>query len=53
MMLFCGAFAMNSCLQYDEPGDELEMNQRLYQYEKPDSDGSADNSTNSGISQNE
>lgn len=41
-VLVCGALSLNSCLDYDEPGDELEMNQQLYQYtpsDTPDDNG--------------
>ena len=33
MMLLCGAFALNSCLNFDEPGDELEMDKKIYKYD--------------------
>ena len=35
MLLVGGALSLGSCLNYDEPGDELEMDKKLYQYENP------------------
>lgn len=47
-MLLGGCLSLNSCLEFDEPGDELELNQKLYQYEDLEDTDDSGNGSNNG-----